>query len=526
LLRALLTSSLFRIDLRRLILILAVMSAFVTLANSFYASYRVQRQLLIDNTLEENRVYATKLAASTEQFLKSMQKQLAYSSVIAASHFDDPEILQSETARLKYQTDSFNSVVLTNAQGKILATSPDSLQLVGHILRTPGAIEALKERRPLISKPYISAAQNLVIVISTPIVTPEGKYLGYIAGTIYLRQKSILNELLGEHYYRDGSYIAVLDNERRILYHPDASRIGEIVKPRPVTEAVRKHSNGSLMVTNLAGQAMLAGYAVVPSSGWEIVTQRPTDATLRPLEGLMVKVLKHLTPLALLTLVCVWLFSRMIARPLWLLARSANEMDKPDISTNIREIPSWYFESTQLKRALLMGINLLQKKIGKLKFETQTDPMTGLFNRRGLAMTLESVVQLRQQFSVIALDIDHFKSINDSYGHDVGDEVIKSLAEQIRHNARESDILCRVGGEEFLVLLTGTALAEAEMIAERLRENVENLVLPGIRPITISLGVAHWHYLQGEPDISLKRADEALYKAKQDGRNRVVVSPE
>lgn len=525
-LRSLLSSSLFRIDLRRLILILAVMSAFVTLANSFYASYRVQRQLLIDNTLEENRVYATKLAASTEQFLKSMQKQLAYSSVIAARNFDDPAVLQSETARLKYQTDSFNSVVLTNAQGKILATSPDSLQLVGHILKTPGALEALKERRPLISKPYTSVAQNLVVGISTPIFTAEGKYLGYIAGTIYLRQKSILNELLGEHYYRDGSYIAVLDKERRILYHPDVYRIGEVVKPRPLTEAVRKEPNGSLMVTNLAGQNMLAGYAVVPSSGWEIITQRPTNSTLKPLEGLMVKVLKHLTPLALLTLLCVWLFSRMIARPLWLLARSANEMDKPDISSNIREIPSWYFESNQLKRALLIGINLLQKKIGKLKFETQTDPMTGLFNRRGLAMALESVVQMRQQFSAITLDIDHFKTINDSYGHDTGDEVIRTLAEQIRHNARESDILCRVGGEEFLVLLPDTTLAEAEMIAERLRQNVEILALPGIRPITISLGVSYWNQQMGEPETSLKRADEALYKAKQEGRNRVVVVPE
>lgn len=522
--RLFLSNSLFRIDLRRLILSLAVMSAFVTLANSFYASYSVQRQLLIDNTLEENRVYAAKLAASTEQFLKSMQKQLAYSSVIAASHFDDPKILQAETARLKYQTDSFNSVVITNMKGKILATSPDSLQLIGHTVNTPGALEALKMRRPMISKPYISLAKNLVIVISTPVVSEQGEYLGYIGGTIYLRQKSILNELLGEHYYRDGSYIAVLDNERRILYHPDANRVGEVVKPRPLTEAPKSSANGSLMVTNLAGKAMLAGYAVVPSSGWEIVTQRPTDATLKPLEGLMYKVLRHLTPLAIVTLLIVWLFSRLIARPLWLLARSANEMDKPDVSSNIREIPSWYFESTQLKRALLIGISLLQKKIGKLKFETQTDPMTGLFNRRGLAMTLESVVQLRQQFSAITLDIDHFKAINDSYGHDIGDEVIKSLAEQIRHSARESDILCRVGGEEFLVLLPGTPLAEAGMIAERLRQNVETLMLPGIQPITISLGVAYWNQQQGEPDKALKRADEALYRAKKEGRNRVVIS--
>lgn len=522
--RSLLSNSLFRIDLRRLILILAVMSAFVTLANSFYASYSVQRQLLIDNTLEENRVYAAKLAASTEQFLKSMQKQLAYSSVIAAGHFDNPKILQAETARLKYQTDSFNSVVITNMKGEILATSPDSLQLIGQTLNTPGALEALKKRRPMISKPYVSLAKNLVIVISTPIFTNRGEYLGYIGGTIYLRQKSILNELLGEHYYRDGSYIAVLDNERRILYHPDASRIGEVLKPRPLTEAVKENANGSLMVTNLAGQAMLAGYAVVPSSGWEIVTQRPTDSTLKPLEGLMFKVLRHLTPLAIVTLFVVWLFSRLIARPLWLLARSANEMDKADVSTNIREIPSWYFESTQLKRALLIGISLLQKKIGKLRFETQTDPMTGLFNRRGLAMTLETVEQLHQQFSAITLDIDHFKSINDTYGHDIGDEVIKLLAEQIRHNARESDILCRVGGEEFLVLLPETQLVEAEMIAERLRKNVETRGLPGIRPITISLGVAYWNKQQGEPEKALKRADEALYQAKKEGRNRVVVS--
>lgn len=185
-------SAFFRLDLRRLILILAVTSAFVTLANSFYASYSVQRQLLIDNTLEANRVYATKLASSTELLIRSMQKQLFYSSRIAAEHFDDPAVLQAETARLKYQSDSFNSVVITDAHGLIRATSPDSLQLMGRTIATPGSVEALKKRRPLVSKPYISAANNLVINISTPIVTPDGRYRGYIGGTIYLKQRAFL----------------------------------------------------------------------------------------------------------------------------------------------------------------------------------------------------------------------------------------------------------------------------------------------------------------------------------------------
>ncbi len=521
--RSIISTKIFRLDLGRLILILAVMSAFVTLANSLYASYRVQRQLLIDNTLESNRVYATKLASSTEIFLKSAQKQLHYSSMIAGQHFDDQAILQAETARLKYQTDSFNSVVITDAHGVIRATSPDSFQLLGHVLTSPGSIEALKARRPLISKPYVSAANNLVVNISTPIITPDGRYRGYIGGTIYLRKQSVLNELLGEHYYRDGSYIVVLDSDRRILYHRDASRIGEVLAPRPLTEAAKTATNGSLMVTSSGGESMLAGYAVVEPSGWEIITLRPEASTLKPLEGLMIKGLGHIAPLALLTLLGVWLLSRLIARPLWLLAGSANDMDKPDIAISIKEIPSWYFESTQLKRAMLIGISLLQNKIGKLKFEAQTDPMTGLYNRRGLATTLEPIAQLGQHFSVIALDIDHFKLVNDTYGHDVGDEVIKQLATQIRDSSRDTDILCRSGGEEFLMLLPGTTLDVATQVANRLRHNVEMMEIANIRPITISLGVAYW---SGEamPEDALKLADEALYRAKQQGRNRVVVS--
>lgn len=522
-LRSMISTKIFRLDLGRLILILAVMSAFVTLANSFYASYRVQRQLLIYNTLEANRVYAAKLASSTEIFLRSAQKQLHYSSMIAAKHFDDQAVLKAETARLKYQTDSFNSVVITDAHGIIRATSPDSLQLLGHNLTSPGSAEALKLRRPIISKPYVSAANNLVINISTPIITPDGRYRGYIGGTIYLRKQSILNELLGEHYYRDGSYIVVLDGDRRILYHRDVNRIGEILEPKPITEAAKKSDNGSLMVTSSNGESMLAGYAVVDQSGWEIITLRPESSTLKPLEGLMLKGLAHIAPLALLTLLGVWLLSRLIARPLWLLAGSANDMDKPDIASSIKEIPSWYFEATQLKRALLIGISLLQKKIGKLRFEAHTDPMTGLYNRRGLATTLEPIAQLGQHFSVIALDIDHFKSINDSYGHDVGDEVIKQLAIQIRDSSRDSDILCRSGGEEFLMLLPGTVPDVAIQVANRLRHNVEMMVMPGIRPITISLGVAFWNGV-GTPEDALKRADEALYRAKQQGRNWVEVA--
>ncbi|HDL8013485.1 TPA: GGDEF domain-containing protein, partial [Yersinia enterocolitica] len=121
------------------------------------------------------------------------------------------------------------------------------------------------------------------------------------------------------------------------------------------------------------------------------------------------------------------------------------------------------------------------------------------------------------------LDIDHFKEINDSYGHDVGDEVIKQLAIQIRESSRDSDILCRSGGEEFLMLLPSTVPDVSTQVAKRLRHNVEMMVMANIRPITISLGVAFWNG-EGTPEDALKRADEALYRAKQQWRNRVEVA--
>ncbi|MEQ9873776.1 sensor domain-containing diguanylate cyclase [Pectobacterium brasiliense] len=509
--------------LRRLILLLAVASALVTLANSFYASYRVQRELLIDNTLEANRVYATKLAAMTHSFFKEAQQQLAYSANIVATQMDDKVSLLKEADRLRLQTSNFNSVVIADEKGIVRATSPDTFQLIGRSLTTDGALEALREKQPLISQPYVSAANNFIVLISAPIFTRDGRYKGFIGGSIYLKQPSVLNTLLDKHYYRDGSYIYVTDKNKKMLYHRDMERIGKTETNNLKIDAYHEN-NGSQHMVNYLGETMLAGYAVEATSQWQIVALRPTDITLKPLDSLMLNVLRHTLPLALLTIFCVWLLARLIAQPLWLLARSANKMDALDVSDDIRNIHSWYFEASQLKQAMLLGIDLLQRKIGKLRSEAHSDPMTELLNRRGLDSVLRYWQMGQKSFAVIALDIDRFKRINDTHGHDVGDNVIRYLSQLIRTSSRDADILCRSGGEEFLILLPETSLDVALSIAERLRQRVQESTIPVVGNITISLGVALW-----EPGVSnmpiartFKLADEALYQAKQEGRNRVI----
>ncbi|MCQ4313482.1 sensor domain-containing diguanylate cyclase [Pseudomonas stutzeri] len=511
---------LLRVDLRRLIVLLAILSGLITLGISFYASYQVQRESLIDSTLEANRAYAAKLADSTDRFFRSAQQQLAFSAGVIAERFANDAALRAETRRLRLQTDSFNSIVITSAQGVVRATSPNASQLLDQQLDSPGALEALRERRALISKPYIAATGKLVVVISQPIFSENGSYLGYVGGTIYLTEKSILNSLLGAHYYQDGSYLYAVDQNRRLLYHPDPERLGTVVGDNEVIDRVIAGESGSQRVINSQGRDMLAGYAALPTAGWGIIAQRPTAATLHPLDGLMLKVLRQTAPLALLTFFGVWWLSRLIARPLWQLAKSASEMDATNSAERIQNIRSWYFEAAQLKRAMQLGISLLHQRIGKLNLDAQTDPLTGLHNRRGLTLALDTLRAEGRSFAVVALDIDHFKRINDSYGHDAGDQVIRHLAQLMTACSRGADTLCRSGGEEFLMLLPDTNLESATLVAERLRQCVEQDEISQVGHLTISLGIALWPLHADSMEGVLKLADGALYKAKQQGRNR------
>jgi diguanylate cyclase (GGDEF)-like protein len=514
----------FHVNLRRLILLLAIISVLITLANSFHASYRVQRQLLIDNTLESNRAYAAKLASSTEDFLQSAQQQLAYSAGLLAGRFEDTALLTAEVERLRLQTSTFNSVLVTDALGWVHSVSPDTLPIMDRPLDSFGALQALREQRPLISQPYISVAGNLLILISHPITNSSGRYLGYIGGSIYLKQPNILHNLLDQHYYQDSSYLYVVDQSRQLLYHPDVARLGQQVNGNPVIATVLRGESGSQRLHNSLGIDMLAGYASVPAAGWGLVAQRPTHATLAPLNELMLRVLRNTLPMTLLTLLFIWWCARMIARPLRKLAHGAREMDTPAISSRIKAVHAWYFESAELKRALLIGISLLQHKIGKLNQDVQTDPLTGLHNRRGLRRALDLWQAEQRPFAAVALDIDHFKQVNDTYGHDVGDVVIQGLAELMRNGSRAHDELCRVGGEEFLMLLPDATPEAAEQIAERLRQQVEQTVIEPAGPITISLGVAHWPAHAATISEVLKAADQRLYQAKHSGRNRVVTA--
>lgn len=512
-----------RINLRGLVLALTVLSAIAATANALYASYLVQRDQLISNTLESNRVYAAKLAESTTNFLKSAQQQLAYSARHLATQVDAPDVLAAEVARLQEQANDFNSVGVIGADGTILATTQTFRNFLGTRIDSPGSRAALQARQPLISKPYVSIAGNMLVNLSHPIYSNDGGYLGYIAGTIYLRNDSALQQLLGKHHYVDGSYLFVVDSEGQLIYHVEAARVGENVTHNPVVAAVTRGESGAQRVVNTKGVDMLAGYAPEPLSGWGIIAQRPAAITLEPIHELIWALIGYAAPLALAFLLAIWWCARLISLPLSQLATNVEHQDVAVAMQRVQSVKAWYFEAERLKRAVMASISSLQDKIGKLNQASITDPLTGLRNRRGMQDAVEHLQTSGTPFAVVALDIDHFKRVNDTHGHPKGDEVIRGMADLMRQCSRPSDVLCRSGGEEFLMLLPNAGAKEAASVAERLRKHTAGQPLSGVDGITVSAGVAQWTTATGDVAPTFKAADAALYAAKKQGRNQVVM---
>jgi two-component system cell cycle response regulator len=162
-----------------------------------------------------------------------------------------------------------------------------------------------------------------------------------------------------------------------------------------------------------------------------------------------------------------------------------------------------------------------------------TDSLTGLYNRHYLNAHLDNLVRQalnnNKPMSLVIMDVDHFKMVNDNYGHDIGDQVLKQIADMIVKTIRSADLAARFGGEEFVVLMPETDSQQASDAAERIRRNVEKTPMTvthqaGHIDKTVSIGVAFLNEMGDSGQALIKRADEALYKAKNSGRNKVVLA--
>ncbi|WP_257985446.1 sensor domain-containing diguanylate cyclase [Bacillus sp. V5-8f] len=497
--------------LRFMISLLVIASVLLTATVSMYSSISSNKRSLTVNYLDYNHQYAEKLALETNTILSSMQQKLDAVAKLATHHsFTQEEVDLLLTANMHF----FNSIFIVDSNRVIQHISPSNTGLTTGIqLNTDTAKLAVKLKKSFISNPYKATSGRLILLISSPIFKQDGTYAGFVGGTIYLEEDNVLSQMLSEHFYGNGSFVYVTDQDGNIIFHPDKRRINTSALSNSTVKKALSGRSGSQQVRNSKGKEYFMGYAYEPNTGWGIVSQTPVTVLKQPLNELIVQMILKSLPLFILILLISWLLAYRISKPLHVLAKGSEEAIRRNKQIPAQpKMSSGIYEVKQLYKHINNHIELLNR-------ENQIDGLTELANRKTFQRVIEEWVDNGISFSLILLDVDHFKTINDEYGHVTGDEVLKSIASTIRLFTRDGDLNFRYGGEEFGILVKDANKGTAFKIAEQVRTAVEKCRTPSGRNITISLGISEFINETSNTDEIIKKADYALYQSKSNGRN-------
>lgn len=278
--------------------------------------------------------------------------------------------------------------------------------------------------------------------------------------------------------------------------------------------------------------------------GWRIVARQPVELAFAEADDTVQLALAIGLASALLASALAWLAARRLSVDLYALADAASAVEAGHPGSDIpamqssREVQQLSQSLGRMTHHLLAAREAMEEKVRlrtleleaanrALDLQARTDALTGLLNRRGFETQMAFAVALARRISrplsLITVDVDHFKRVNDTYGHEAGDEVLRRLARTLESRLRGSDVVARLGGEEFVALLPDTDLNGAQSIAQALVTAMAEQQDPVVGTITVSAGVATMRGAEDNGAAMLRRGDAALYEAKGQGRNRVCV---
>lgn len=515
-----------KVSLTSLLSGLVAASVLFTIIIQLVVSYKFERDNLIHTTLSLNYSNADKISNTVYSLFSSMQASLeSIGKDFSGREQLDDNGVQRHLEVIWSNSHYFNSIAWINEEGFLQNVAPIGSGLKG-MRANPMVLQAIQDRHSFISEPYMSLSGHLVILVGEPFYDMKGGYRGMIAGVIYLQEDNVLNEILGYNQVdKTGSYYYVVGPDGKLLYHPQNERLGETVLKNEIVQKVLRGLSGGGRVTNTVGVDMLAAYSPIPEMDWGVVQQTPVSSINKQLNHHMFKQFLYLIiPIIFLILIAMFV-ARKLAKPFVTMANLVHTIS----AGRSVELPTvrrhWNREADVLTRTVYYAIEELQQHHNQLIHEVTTDALTGLGNRRMLDEILENCKKVEPpQFSIMVIDIDHFKSINDTFGHPMGDAVLKHVARILKIKTRKTDFCFRYGGEEFVVLLMHTSAAEAHSIAEKLRKSIEKSVTPVSCQVTISCGIAEYPKHSNSLDALFSLADKALYCSKKEGRNRTTVS--
>jgi len=426
-----------------------------------------------------------------------------------------------------------NGVVAIGADGIGRADQPPAPERSGS---SYGEIEYFKDAmasgRPALGRPRIGRfTKKPGVGFAVPIPGADGHPAGVLAGFAALNDPMLFGQIASANVGKTG-WTAVNDARYRLIIAiSDSARVMQPFPDAGVNKMLDQFAagfEGSGISINLEGAEVLSSGKQIGASGWFVQTVLPTAEAFEPIRTMKARAYGLAALLSAFATLTVWIVIRHMLKPLAAAAADIRCMALEQ--SELHELPVARHDEVG---ELLENFNILFRQRRRLQEELErqarTDALTGLYNRRHFmevaSQELTRATRYGAKLAVLMIDVDHFKTINDTYGHKVGDLALQALAATCLGALREIDVVARFGGEEFAILLPETDAAAAFDVAERLRQALGDTKIPLEQGLplrfTVSIGVAGLVEDVTNIDTLLSQADTALYAAKRHGRNRV-----
>jgi diguanylate cyclase (GGDEF)-like protein len=533
----------FRLDtVRSKILAFALLVTLIPTGLTAWISYTQNRRALEDKISQE----LLSASAQTAREMDVWLKERLYDLRVFASSYEVSENLSGKAGGARAQrrlSDYLNSVgerfsdyeelIVLDPSGSIVASSagqPRPLRLPEDWSRELSASNAL------VGEAFWDQSLGKgILLIAVPVQQADGVIIGALAARLNLGGakeglRTFAPGTSGQVYLLGSGGSLIVSSQTS---SPDLMRVS--LRPS-VLERLVKREGHVVTYPGVSGVEVLGSLKQVPRVGWAVLAEIPAEAAYQQIRRFRDLTLAIVAGLLLGVTAIAYRLALLIVRPLERLTKGAAEVAEGDLAVDLPTATGEVGDLTYVfnhmvgrlrqSRQELDAVNeTLREQNEELGRLSASDSLTGLSNRRVLTQRLsEELLRAQRQnhaFSVLMLDVDHFKKYNDTHGHPAGDEVLKRVANILRTCTRASDCTARYGGEEFAVLLSGKGGEPASDMAERIRQRVAQEEFPAGK-ITISIGIAEFPHHGHTAEAVISSADEALYEAKREGRNRVV----
>ena len=536
------------------LLLLVFAMAVVTISGTYYFANR-QSQMALASTDETNKLHLQQMSSTLHNEMYQFGNQLTLLAKASEIKSMDPAISTSylKSYNISPLFISGEKVSLFNRNDSLIC---DNAMIASVPTKYPVDFSKITQHRPFISGWYRDSDNMRPKRAFATVVADNAKGNGSLVASFSAQR---LWKILSESKVGKKGYYIAINSEGEILFHPDLEKwltghhkISELgIKDfDPKNDEIKKIR----FYTLSDNETYLVNYVYDVTYDIGLLSLQPKSEIDEQVSSLLlVSKLLLVATLFVILILSFWLY-RMLVLPMSRLIQhtieiSEGDMEAEDINlgerqdeigilakhfnimhhTIKRQIAELKAHRKTLEQEVKARTKELEEANRKLDVISRTDELTALPNRRDMLRTIDNEIQrvsrTRKPFCFIFIDIDHFKNVNDTYGHACGDEVLKHVASTIRNLLRKYDVLARYGGEEFLTLLPETDLEGAKTVAERFRKTIEDSnVIFGKNTIkvTITLGVAEYDHALGA-DRSIQLADRALYEGKETGRNKVIV---